>query len=209
MVSSYNIRQVQLTQLEILIEVDKICREHDIKYFLTNGTLLGAVRHKGFIPWDDDIDIGMCRKDYDIFLKIANKELDEKYFCQSIHSEADYYLPFAKIRKNKTKYIEASTKHLDINKGVYIDVFPIDNVPDNAIARFSHRIESYILFRIVLAKSGIRSPDDRRVLKHMVYGMLKIFSFPFRKRNFLHYMDQIMKKYSGNRTRDVTSVMSS
>ena len=206
MVNSYNIRQIQLTQLEILIEVDKICCEHDIKYFLTAGTLLGAVRHKGFIPWDDDIDIGMHRKDYDNFLEIANKELDEKYFCQSIYSETNYYLPFAKIRKNKTRYVEASAKHLDINKGVYIDLFPMDNVPDNTIARFIHRIEFYILFRIVLAKSGVGSPDDRRVLKRMVYGTLKIFSIPFKKRNFLLYMDQRMKKYSGNKTRYVTSM---
>ena len=206
MVSSYNIRQVQLTQLEILIEVDNLCRKHDIQYFLTSGTLLGAVRHKGFIPWDDDIDIGMHRKDYDRFLEIANKELDEKYFCQSIYSETNYHLPYAKIRKNKTRYVEAGIKYLDINKGVYIDVFPIDKVPDNIIARFIHRREFYILYRIVLAKSGIGSPDDRRILKRIAYGMLKIFSIPFKKRNILLYMDQRMKKYAGNKTRYVTSM---
>ncbi len=103
MADSYNmLRQVQLTQLEILIETNKICRNHNIKYFIICGTLLGAVRHKGFIPWDDDLDIAMHRKDYDYFLKIANKELNEKYFCQSVYSEPDYYLPYAKIRKNKT-----------------------------------------------------------------------------------------------------------
>lgn len=206
MMSSYNIRQIQLTQLEILIEVDKICRKHDIKYFLTNGTLLGAVRHKGFIPWDDDIDIGMHRKDYDNFLEIANKELDEKYFCQSIYSETNYYLPFAKIRKNKTRYVEASAKHVDMNQGVYIDLFPMDNVPDNTFTRFVHKTGFYILFRIVLAKSGISRPDDRRVLKRMIYGMLKIFLIPFKKRQILLYIDQRMKKFSRNKTQYATSM---
>lgn len=205
---SYNIRQIQLTQLEILTEVDKICRKHDIKYFLVYGTLLGAVRHKGFIPWDDDIDIGMCRKDYDNFLKIANKELDEKYFCQSIYSETNYYLPFAKVRKNKTKYVEASAKHVDINQGVYIDVFPMDSVPDNIFTRFVHKTEFYILFRIMLAKSGISSPDDKRILRRMVYGILKIFSIPFKKRQILLYMDQRMKNFFEDKAQYITSMAS-
>ena len=208
MASSYNIRQIQLTQLEILTEVDKICRKHDIKYFLAYGTLLGAVRHKGFIPWDDDIDIGMRREDYDKFLKIANKVLNEQYFCQSIYSETEYYLPFAKIRKNKSRYVEASAMHVDINQGVYIDVFPIDKIPDNLFTRFIHKVEFYILFRITLAKNGISRPDDKRILKRMIYWMLKIFSIPFKKRNVLFYMNQRMKKFSKKKTQYITSMSS-
>ncbi len=210
MTDSDNIlRQVQLTQLEILTEVDKICRKHNIKYFLISGTLLGAVRHKGFIPWDDDVDIGMHRKDYDLFLEIAGRTLAKKYFCQSVYSEPDYYLPYAKVRKNGTKYVEASIKHLNINKGVYIDVFPIDNVPDNALLRFIHRMELQILFRMVLEKSGIIISEDQRLSRRVAYTMLRIFFKPFKKRNLLLYMDQRMKAYSGQKTTCLTNIGSS
>ena len=128
--SSYNIKDLQNVELEILLEVDRICKKHGVKYFLVSGTLLGAVRHKGFIPWDDDIDICMPVSDYRKFCKIAQEELGENFFFQSY--ETDFYDRwFAKIRKNNTTCIEKVYENSRLHQGVWIDIFPLIGVKNN------------------------------------------------------------------------------
>ena len=121
------LRKVQLTQLQILLDVIKFCEARGICYFLTSGTLLGAIRHSGFIPWDDDIDISMPRKDFDRFVE-ASKELPEQYIFQSTSVDKNYPNAMAKVRKKETTMKEPSMSHLNINHGVWIDVFPLDEV---------------------------------------------------------------------------------
>ncbi len=119
-------RDIQNIELEMLIAVDAICRQLEIDYFLVGGTLLGAVRHKGFIPWDDDIDIGMMRSDYEKFINNAQEMLPSGLFLQSLSTELNCPFNFAKIRNCNTTYIETSVKEYDINHGIFIDVFPFD-----------------------------------------------------------------------------------
>jgi len=114
-------------QIEILDEIVRICDKHKLEYYLVGGTLLGAVRHKGFIPWDDDIDIAMMRKDYDLFIKYAKEELDNKYYLDCFETNKECYLPFAKIKKNNTIFKEEISAHLNNHKGIFVDIFPIDN----------------------------------------------------------------------------------
>lgn len=121
------LRELQLTELEILNEIHRVCTENNLKYFLVGGTLLGAVRHKGFIPWDDDLDIAMPRNDYNKFLKICETELNGKYYLHCINTDEEYWLPFSKIRKKNTLFDEANISHLDVPKGIYVDVFPLDD----------------------------------------------------------------------------------
>lgn len=122
----------QLKQLEIamLREFVNVCNKLNLRYYLLGGTLLGAVRHQGFIPWDDDIDVGMPREDYNVFLKEGQALLPKYLFIQSLNTEPEYPMCFAKIRNSKTTFVESSIAHLHINHGVYIDVFPLDNYPD-------------------------------------------------------------------------------
>lgn len=122
------LRKVQLRQLEVLKEVDRICKKNNIQYFLVGGTLLGAVRHGGFIPWDDDLDIGMERKEYDKFIEICSSQLDKKYFLQTQETDDNYWLPFAKIKINNTIFEEKCTQQVEMHKGIYIDIFPYDNI---------------------------------------------------------------------------------
>ena len=92
------LRQLQLLELEILLEVDRVCKKHNITYYLGEGSLLGAIRHNGFIPWDDDIDILMKREDYEKFLQIAPVELGKDYFLQNSFSEKNFWVFFSKVR---------------------------------------------------------------------------------------------------------------
>ncbi len=117
-------------ELEILDKFHAICKENKLTYFLTGGTMLGAIRHSGFIPWDDDIDIGMPREDYDKFIKIAPKALGDKYIIDCFEYNKKYYLPFAKIKKNNTIFDEGFFKDGEMHKGIYIDIIPFENVDE-------------------------------------------------------------------------------
>lgn len=126
-----DLRKLQLIQLDILHIFDDICRSRNLWYFLLGGSALGAVRHGGFIPWDDDIDVGMPRPDYEQFIKFAQPLLPPHLFLQDYKSEPDCLLNFAKIRDSRTLYKEKLFAGLSIHHGVYIDVFPLDGGPDN------------------------------------------------------------------------------
>ena len=131
--SKYNgegtdLRKVQLRMLAILVEVDKICRKHNISYWVEYGTLIGAVRHGGFIPWDDDLDIAMMKEDYEHFLSVAPEELPEQFVVQNLDTEKYFPLPFTKIvDKNSivnTSSMAYSHQHRKY-QGIWIDIFPV------------------------------------------------------------------------------------
>lgn len=133
--SKEQLKKIHSIEMDILSEVDRICKKYDIKYSLAYGTLLGAVRHKGFIPWDDDVDIWMLREDYVRFSKICATELSEKFFYQSYDTDPEYYYLYNKIRVNGTVFKESFLANKKIHHGIYIDIFPIDYVPESSILR--------------------------------------------------------------------------
>ena len=123
-------------EIEILDVFDKVCRDNNLKYSLAYGTLLGAVRHQGFIPWDDDIDVMMPRKDYDRLLEIWNSQVTNEYIIQNYKTDFDYTNNFSKIRKNHTTFLQSEDeKNKKYHKGLFIDVFPIDRVATNKLGR--------------------------------------------------------------------------
>lgn len=120
--------EVKQVELGILDFIDAICKEHKIEYFLDYGTLLGAIRHKGFIPWDDDIDICMKRKDYNRFVSIMSKSDDYHYKLLSMETSSSYYYEFGKVVD--TRVVLNETEIIDLpGMGVWVDVFPKDNLP--------------------------------------------------------------------------------
>ena len=133
--SDNNLKKLHEVQIEILDEIVRICNKHNLTYFLIYGTLIGAVRHKGFIPWDDDLDIGMPREDYEKFIKIAKKELDNKYYLQDISTDKEYWQNFIKIRKNNTLFDESTLENINTHKGIFVDIFPFDNINKDGIYR--------------------------------------------------------------------------
>lgn len=147
---SNNLRAHQLMMLEMLSEVDRICKKNNITYMIFAGTLLGAVRHNGFIPWDDDLDIVMLRQEYEQFLNVAKEELDpEIYYVQSEFS-SHWPMFFSKLRRNGTACVERYVpKDRYTHMGVYIDIFPCDNLYNNL---FMRRLQ-FFASKVVIAKA--------------------------------------------------------
>lgn len=164
-------RQLQLTELEMLEYFDSICKKHNIKYYLVAGTALGAIRHKGFIPWDDDIDVGILRKDYKRFLKVAAMEFDERFFLQTYKTDAQYHLPYAKLRRNDTLFVEPDITDLHMHHGIFIDIFCLYSVPSN---KFLQKLHGGVLHFTKLI--------------HAAFKRLKLFKFD---RLVLSFMDKL------------------
>ena len=134
------LRKLQLTQLEILKVVDGICKKYNIRYSLYAGTLLGAVRHKGFIPWDDDLDICMLRKDYNRFIKAWNREQPDGYLLQNKENCPTFTQSFTKIRKEHTTFLQAADLVDQYHVGIFIDVFPVDRIPKGKLKQIVFQI---------------------------------------------------------------------
>ncbi len=176
------LRRVQLTQLEIAKEIRRVCEENDIRYFLACGTFLGAVRHQGFIPWDDDMDIGMVRSDYEKFCRIAPKKLKSEYCLQTWYTDPNYSLPFGKVVKRNTVYLESKkTRRLQEN-GFYVDIFPYDFVPEDVGQRSAYAGELLNIYRVKLMKSHYQPwmEEDRIVWKkrigYLYYQLQSLFT---------------------------------
>lgn len=144
------IKPHQQALFEMLCDLDRVCKENQITYMLFGGSLLGAVRHKGFIPWDDDVDVIFSREDYEKFLRIAQQQLPkDKYFVQAEFSE-HWPMFFSKLRKNNTAFIERYiAKDQETHMGIYIDLFPYDRLSSNKVVQFLQFAAS----KIVIAKS--------------------------------------------------------
>lgn len=186
-----NVEDLKRLQLEMLVEIDKYCNENDIQYSLAYGTLLGAVRHQGYIPWDDDIDIMMLRDDYDKFLSEFRAPNMEPLSCQKSKS---YFLPFAKIVRTDTVMEEDVC--IKSEMGVYIDVFPIDTLPSHKICRkfllaLKRLLNSIYQFKVV------RLSSHRSLLKNIILGVGKLLFKPITMHRLLAGMESLSRVYAG------------
>lgn len=151
---SSTLQRHQQVLLELLQVFDGICKKHAIAYQLFAGTALGAVRHQGFIPWDDDLDIAMLRADYSRFLEVAPKELGESYYLQAEYS-SHWPMFFSKLRKNGTACMERYIpRDPQTHQGIYIDIFPIDNLSDNSVMRKVQFAASKVVIAKALRRRG-------------------------------------------------------
>lgn len=136
-------RKIQLTELDMLVEFDAVCRKHNINYVLFGGSLLGAVRHKGYIPWDDDADIGMLREDYEAFKKVASEMDASICYFQDHDTDPEYRWGYGKLRRTNSIYVRVGQEHLKSKTGIFVDVFPMDDVP---ISIFGQIIQDRIVY---------------------------------------------------------------
>ena len=135
MMDENTLRRLQLTQLEILKIFDDFCRKNGLKYSLYAGTLLGAVRHKAFIPWDDDLDVCMERKEYDRFISLWEKSHPEEYILQNKENTPKFWQSFSKIRKDHTTFLQEEKERGKYHTGIFIDIFPLDRIPNGKLSR--------------------------------------------------------------------------
>ena len=176
MIAPAVLRKAQLIMLDMLVEFDAICKKHQLQYWLDSGTLLGAVRHQGFIPWDDDIDISMPIEDYQQFLCLASAELSSDIFVQNRQSDKTFKFDYTKLRSNKACIVELHEKDklVDYHQGVFVDIFPmlsIENTQKNK--------EQYDrIFKEIRAVSAIslHTPDgmDDPVKRESLVAALKL-----------------------------------
>ncbi|MBR3681664.1 MAG: LicD family protein [Clostridia bacterium] len=127
LISHEQLRDINNVQINILKSISDVCKQLDIKFFMVHGSLLGTVKGNKFIPDDDDIDVAFFRKDYEKFAKEAPKLLEKHYFVQTPFTDVNYPLAFGKLRDSRTTYIIENASHLQMNHGIYVDIFPIDN----------------------------------------------------------------------------------
>lgn len=154
------LQKIKVIELNILEAFINICDKLSLRYYMMGGTMLGTVRHQGFIPWDDDIDVGMVRRDYEIFKEKAQELLPEYYFLQNMDTDNEYPHNFMKIRDSRTTFVETSLSKLKINHGVFIDIFPLDYYPDSKLMRgiFDFRVKVMNL----RMRNVVIIPDDAR-----------------------------------------------
>lgn len=193
------LEELQKLELEIMDEIHKYCIENNIKYYLGYGTLIGAVRHKGYIPWDDDIDIFMMRKDYNKFIKEFSS--NKGYKVISIESEPNFYLPFAKvINTNTILKEEISSKFL---LGVFVDIFPLDEVPIKEVKKFYRKQK--VLNKALALK--FRGGKRRNIYKKIISFIAKLMLLPFSKRFLINKIIKHASKYMNKECEYVGSMV--
>lgn len=187
-------RQLQKIILSIAIEIKQICERHNIPYIILGGTQLGAIRHGGFIPWDDDFDIGMKRKDYERFIQICKTELNSnKYFLQTENTEEYYAYCFAKIQLKDTKFIEEFSKNVPVHQGIFVDIFPYDNLPNGKISKKFFLFQNYILKTFLWVKCGYGEEFHR---KRISYKLVRGLSFFVSKHILKKLRTRLIQKYN-------------
>ncbi|MCM1047764.1 MAG: LicD family protein [Clostridiales bacterium] len=170
-IDSATLRQIQMIQLEMLIEVDRICKKHNIHYNIIAGTLLGAVRHGGYIPWDDDADVAMLRPEYEKFRDICKTELDAKrFYFQDDRNTRGYRWGYGKIRRKNTLFLREHQEHMPYEQGIFIDIFPLDSVPDNYFMRSIKNFECFCVRKVLWSKVG--KIAEKNILKRQIYKLL-------------------------------------
>lgn len=169
------LRRQQLRLTELLMAVDKICRKHDIPYWLSSGTLLGAVRHGGFIPWDDDLDIELLRPDYERLLKVLPAELPDTMTLQTYDTDPGYIFAFAKVRDKRSWLLE--TNHYDRifhQRGIFLDIFPFEKSP-RLLHWVSCRAHGFI-YKVLNNKKYNDTTAARKA--RSIYAFNRRFTFP-------------------------------
>ena len=194
------IKKIQRIEVNSLKVLDEACNKLGICYFVYGGTLIGAVRHKGFIPWDDDLDVAMPRNDYMRFVYEAAKILPEEYYLQTPYTDKKTPFPYSKLRLKGTEYIEYINHRIDIEKGIYIDIYPIDNIPDSDSEYIKmHKEYAKIAKRYVLRQCPYPSSQGKgitRKIKNIARFVLSHIMKVIPQKYFIGKIDGIMTRYN-------------
>jgi len=187
------LKRLQEQQMKILREVKRVCEKNNIPFYLAFGSCLGAIRHQGFIPWDDDIDICMHVEDYERFLKCRD-DFGDDFFLQTNESDENYGLMIARVRLNGTTLIEKDEQDLDIHHGIFLDVYPLFGCPKGKIRQKIITVQS-ILYRLLLLD---RPPKNKGSLAATISRLILLVIPKGVKKNLKRYLYRCMKRYTNS-----------
>ena len=187
-----SVQDMKSLQLKILNEVDNFCKQHGLTYYIFAGTLIGAVRHKGYIPWDDDVDICMKREDYNLFFQQFNAENQSRYRAISIETESEYYLASGKVIDTHTLMKENTASSYKI--GVYIDVFPMDYIPSD-IKHYKKTNMSIGFYRYLLSLKNAATKKKRVLWKKIVIALGQFLLKPISRTYILDKISTLSQQY--------------
>lgn len=195
--------KIHSLQIKIALEIKRICEKNGLPYFIIAGTLLGAVRHGGFIPWDDDMDFGLLREDYEKFIEACKTDLSDEFFLHTWDTDPEYPFSYAKIRLNGTYMAEEFSKGTSLkNNGIFVDLFPFDNVPDDEKKAKKQAKSYFFCKRFLWLKKGmgasIKNESFKQRLKYTFSKCVSAFiPYNWLKKHF----KKIQIKYNNTKTR--------
>lgn len=201
-ISDEELKQIQLIQLELICEVDRICKKKNIQYNMVGGTMLGAIRHKGYIPWDDDADIGFLREEYEKFRQACKDELNHtRFYFQDCRDTEGYRWGYGKLRRKGTEFIRLQQEFMPYEQGIAIDLMPFDNVPDSKMGKRIHFLLCFIYRKIFWSAVGRKT--EKNVIKRWLYQLVYLIPEKTLFRNYQRFIDYCAKKQT-NQVRILT-----
>lgn len=194
-------KRVWAVQLSMLDEVERICRKYGLRYFADSGTLIGAARDKGYIPWDDDIDLAMLREDYERFVKVAPRELGEGLKLQTVYTEENYLRGHAQIRDGRTTGYNEEDARAGYNCGIFIDIFPLDGMPDGKLAARLWAFQVRLCWMVLYTWYRYDYYEKKTLAGRLLYGFGRLLHIPMR-RAYRRY-EMVCARYKGKHTKRV------
>ena len=195
---------------EVLImiteEIKRVCDLNGICYSLTGGSMIGAIRHKGFIPWDDDMDVAMLRSEYDKFVEACKVQLKPQFEIQTMENDENYFYGFAKIILKDTYLVQRTHENTQQKKGIYVDVFPLDNVPESESARKRQKHLNYLLIKMLSRKAKVDIEDKKSIKKQIGFHLLDCFNLFFSMHSLRYKLVNNMTKYNDQKTEYVCNM---
>lgn len=192
-ISDDELIKIQNIQMELIREVDRICQECQISYNMVGGTMLGAIRHKGYIPWDDDADIGFLRAEYERFREACRTKLDtQKFYFQDFRDTEGYRWGYGKLRRRGTEFLRLNQEDMPYEQGISIDIMPFDAIPDNYIRRKIHKFRCFLYRKIFWSRIGKKA--DSKKHNRVVYSVLDCISEKSIKRSYERFIKKSNKR---------------
>ena len=183
--------ELQKTEFDLLKIFVSICEELNLTYYLVCGSALGAVKYKGFIPWDDDVDVALPRPDYEVFCSEAQKLMPENVFLQNYKTDAEYPNFFGKMRNSNTTYIEKSARNINMNHGVYIDLFPLDGRPQTS--KEKRRLDRKI--RKLKRRISCSFEVERSTVQKIAYSFRRMLGFHKKRQKYVMMLDELLSSF--------------
>lgn len=187
-ISEEELKQIQAIQQELIGEIVRICKKCGIHFNMVGGTMLGAVRHKGYIPWDDDADIGFLRKEYEKFREACQTELNhEKYYMQDLRDTEGYRWGYGKLRRKGTEFVRLGQEFMPYEQGISIDLMPFDNVPDSFLAKRIHFFGCFLYRKFFWSEVGSRT--EKNIWVRMIYKVMRLVPMKTLVKSYQRFID--------------------